>query len=174
MKKVLMLIVWLGLGWSLLTLLSLSSQRAALQQDARNMQRKYDALKTLYDQTKEETSAADAAWQEKMQALTGEQDALTRENTALRQENEAIRRESASLALAQDRARTDWERKMQALTAQRDQAEKQLSDVMDLLMPAARETAAEEQREDALFASEPDVSSPSVEKAAGKNAPPQE
>ena len=156
MKKVLTVIVWLGLGWSLLTMLGLMNQRTDLRQEVKNAQRKYDALKILYDQAKEDYADQEAAWQEKSEAweaLEKENETLrkagetfTRENEGLKQENEALRRETAALVQAQDQAQREWEAQLRQLSENRDQAERRLNDVLALLLPAAEETAAEPAR----------------------------
>lgn len=153
MKKVLTVLVWVGLGWSLLTLLGLMNQRTGLQQEIKNAQRKYDALKILYDQTKEDLMDREAAWQEKSdgwesleqenEALRQTGEAYARENAGLKQENEALRRETAALAQARDQIKREWEAQSRRLTEDRDQAEQRLNDVLALLMPPAAETAAE-------------------------------
>ena len=149
MKRVLTVIVCLGLAWSLITLLNLSSRQADLQRNISNQQKKFDALKALYDQAKEDKADSDAAWQEKsrtweemtleMEELRQSQAAVLRDNLGLIQENGALRRETALLARMQEDNLREWTERLRQAAAEKEEAEKRLSDALAVLMPAAAE-----------------------------------
>lgn len=145
MKRILTALLCLGLVWSLLTLLNMSGRQAETQQTVNNLQKKYSALQTLYDQVKEDKAASDAAWAEKsalwekkdreLEELRASSASAACDNLDLIRENEALRRQAAQLTVAQEQAMREWTQRLERETAQREAAEKRLSDILAVLLP---------------------------------------
>ncbi len=123
MRKVMTVILWLGLAVCAILAISLSGQKNALRREWTDETRKNEVLQTLYDQKKDE-------WTEQEAALTQERDALLRENKALILERDAL---SEALKIARQETLTQRQT-ADALTAERETASGQLSEVLAMLL----------------------------------------
>ena len=73
MKKFFAVLLWIGLAVCVIMLVSLAGEKAALREENRKAQQKYDALKTVYDREK-------AEWKSAAEDMSADNTALTLEN----------------------------------------------------------------------------------------------
>ncbi len=117
MKKFFTVLLWLGLAASLIALVSLAGERAALCDEVRKGKQKYDALKTMYDREKAEWQSAS--------------DELAADNTAL-----TLEKETLAAALKEAREEMDAVKaEQETLAAEKDEASGRLSEILAVLMP---------------------------------------
>ncbi len=145
MRKVITVILWLGLAACLALALSLSGQKRALESQWKDETRKNEVLQTLYDRKKDE-------WTEKEAALTRERDALAAALKAARLETQAQRQTA------------------DALTAERETASGRLSELLDMLLtPVPDLSPASAPAKDGLLPRQPQ--SPPAEKKGVQPVP---
>ena len=126
MKKFFTVLLWIGLAVCLIMLAANAGETGGLREELRKEKLKYDALKTVYDQEKEEWKATSSKLSAANAALTLEKQAIAAALREAQQEMDTVKAERETIA------------------AEKDIASGQLSEILAVLMPEETTPAPQE------------------------------
>ena len=144
MRKVLMVLLWLGLALSVTMMISAIGQKNALQREEASALKKLDSIQARYDEAKEQLDEAKKAAQKtaaENMALIQEKSALEKQLAetaaalqAARAQADSLAQESRSASEALETARMAWEEQRMALTAEKDATDNRLNEALAVLL----------------------------------------